>query len=133
MDAILVVNAGSSSVKFQIFGIEGAAPRRLIKGQLDGIGTRPRLSAAASDKSSLILTPEQEKELDQFQQEKVGIRKQLRAVRAGLDADIQRLGAWVKVLDIVVFPLILVGAVALIVTSRRQRSARVSSNKENNP
>ena len=55
MDAILVVNAGSSSVKFQIFGIEKAgALRRLIKGQLDGIGTRPRLSAAAGDKSSLI-------------------------------------------------------------------------------
>jgi acetate kinase len=54
MDAILVVNAGSSSVKFQIFGIEADAPRRLIKGQLDGIGTRPRLSAETSDKSSLI-------------------------------------------------------------------------------
>jgi ABC-type uncharacterized transport system involved in gliding motility auxiliary subunit len=91
------------------------------------------LQSKRSDKSSLILTPEQEKELDQFQQEKVGIRKQLRAVRAGLDADIQRLGAWIKVLDIIVFPLILVGAVALIVASRRQRSARVSSNKGNNP
>ena len=90
------------------------------------------LQSKRSDKSSLILTPEQEKELDQFQQEKLGIRKQLRAVRAGLDADIQRLGAWIKVLDIIVFPLILVGAVALIVASRRQRSARVSSNKENN-
>jgi acetate kinase len=54
MDAILVVNAGSSSVKFQIFGIEAGAPRRLIRGQLDGIGTRPRLSAETSDKSSLI-------------------------------------------------------------------------------
>jgi len=54
MDAILVVNAGSSSVKFQIFGIEGGALRRLIKGQIDGIGTRPRLSAAANDRSSLI-------------------------------------------------------------------------------
>jgi acetate kinase len=55
MDAILVVNAGSSSVKFQIFAIEEAgATRRLIKGQLDGIGTRPRLSAQASDRSSLI-------------------------------------------------------------------------------
>jgi acetate kinase len=55
MDAILVVNAGSSSVKFQIFGVEEAgALRRLIKGQLDGIGTRPRLRADASDKSSLI-------------------------------------------------------------------------------
>lgn len=91
------------------------------------------LQSKRSDKSSLILTPEQEKELDQFQQEKVSIRKQLRGVRAGLDADIQRLGTWVKILDIIIFPLILVGAVALIVASRRQRAVRVSSNKENNP
>ena len=55
MDTILVVNAGSSSVKFQVFGIEGTgALQRLIKGQIDGIGTRPRLAAQASDKSSLI-------------------------------------------------------------------------------
>jgi acetate kinase len=54
MDAILVVNAGSSSVKFQIFGVEGGALRRLIKGQLDGIGTRPRLSAERNDRSSLV-------------------------------------------------------------------------------
>ena len=55
MDAILVVNAGSSSVKFQIFAVEQApALRLLIKGQLDGIGTRPRLSARAGDKSSLV-------------------------------------------------------------------------------
>jgi acetate kinase len=55
MDAILVINAGSSSVKFEIFGIErDGALRRLIKGQLDGIGTHPRLFAQDSDKSSLI-------------------------------------------------------------------------------
>src|SRR6266545_2876197 len=55
MDAILVVNAGSSSVKFQIFGIEGGGSlKRLIKGQVDGIRTRPRLSAQGKDKSSLI-------------------------------------------------------------------------------
>jgi acetate kinase len=55
MDTILVVNAGSSSVKFQVFGAgrEGAADR-LIKGQMDGIGTRPRLRAQAADNSSLI-------------------------------------------------------------------------------
>jgi acetate kinase len=55
MDTILVVNAGSSSVKFQVFSVElnGALPR-LIKGQIDGIGTKPRLVAEASDKSSLI-------------------------------------------------------------------------------
>jgi acetate kinase len=54
MHAILVVNAGSSSVKFQIFGVEGGALRRVIKGQLDGIGTRPRLSAERNDRSSLV-------------------------------------------------------------------------------
>ena len=55
MDAILVVNAGSSSVKFQIFGIgEAGALRRLVKGQIDGIATRPRLTAKAADGSALI-------------------------------------------------------------------------------
>jgi len=49
MDTILVVNAGSSSVKFQVFSIEGEGTfRRQIKGQIDGIGTRPRLRASGS-------------------------------------------------------------------------------------
>lgn len=47
MDTILVVNAGSSSVKFQVFSIEGEGGlRRQIKGQIDGIGSRPRLRAS---------------------------------------------------------------------------------------
>jgi acetate kinase len=55
MDAILVVNAGSSSVKFQIFDSSAPdAPRRLLKGQVDGIGARPRLRAEASDGSPLV-------------------------------------------------------------------------------
>ena len=53
MDTILVVNAGSSSVKFQVFGVDGAASlRRLIKGQIDGIGTRPRLRAEGADRQA---------------------------------------------------------------------------------
>ena len=55
MDTLLVVNAGSSSVKFQVFGAEaGVEPRRLIKGQVDGVGTRPRLRAEAVDKAQLV-------------------------------------------------------------------------------
>jgi acetate kinase len=55
MDTILVVNAGSSSVKFQVFAIDGKGGlERLIKGQVDGIGTRPRLRAAAADQKPLI-------------------------------------------------------------------------------
>ena len=49
MDTVLVVNAGSSSVKFQIFSVEGEGRlRRQIKGQMDGIGSRPRLKASGA-------------------------------------------------------------------------------------
>ena len=54
MDTILVVNAGSSSVKFQIFSVEGEGKlRRQIKGQMDGIGSRPRLRASGANGDSL--------------------------------------------------------------------------------
>jgi acetate kinase len=49
MDTILVVNAGSSSVKFQLFEIGGRGdPVRQIKGQIDGIGSAPRLRASSA-------------------------------------------------------------------------------------
>jgi acetate kinase len=55
MDTILVVNAGSSSLKFQVFGIgEARALTCLTKGQIDGVGVQPRLRAEGADKSSLI-------------------------------------------------------------------------------
>ena len=54
MDTILVINAGSSSVKFQVFAINSLEPERVIKGQVDGIGSRPRLYAEASDKRLLV-------------------------------------------------------------------------------
>ncbi|MGY8666603.1 acetate/propionate family kinase [Bradyrhizobium sp. UFLA05-109] len=50
MDTILVINAGSSSVKFQVYSVEGEGTlRRQIKGQMDGIGSRPRLRASGAD------------------------------------------------------------------------------------
>ncbi len=45
-DSILVVNAGSSSIKFSVYGVGGTFDLVLsLKGQVDGIGTRPRLRA----------------------------------------------------------------------------------------
>jgi len=50
MDTLLIVNAGSSSVKFQVFAIDrDGRLRRQIKGQMDGIGSRPRLRATGSN------------------------------------------------------------------------------------
>lgn len=91
------------------------------------------LQSKRSDKSALILTPEQEKELDRFQEEKVSIRKQLRQVRAGLDAEIKTLGTELKILNIVVVPFAFVVVVLLIAVGRRRRRAPAATNKENNP
>jgi acetate kinase len=55
MDSILVVNAGSSSVKFEVFTIEGSADLKLqVRGQVDGIGTQPRLRGRGADGTQLI-------------------------------------------------------------------------------
>jgi acetate kinase len=54
MDTILVVNAGSSSVKFQVFGLDGDGRlSRQLKGQMDGIGSRPRLRATGPNGEKL--------------------------------------------------------------------------------
>jgi len=54
-DTILVVNAGSSSIKFQLFavGVDDRLERRM-KGQMEGIGTRPRLLTKGTTGETLI-------------------------------------------------------------------------------
>lgn len=55
MDSILVVNAGSSSVKFRVFEVDGPQTlRQLISGQMDGIGVRPKLKASGASDEKLI-------------------------------------------------------------------------------
>jgi acetate kinase len=55
MDAILVINAGSSSLKFQVFAIDADGDLDcLVKGQMDGVGTRPRLRASSPGNTSLV-------------------------------------------------------------------------------
>ena len=52
---ILVVNAGSSSLKFSVYGIEGASDLALAcKGQVEGLGTRPRLRASDAGGRGLV-------------------------------------------------------------------------------
>ena len=44
-DAIVVLNAGSSSLKFCVYAIDGEKLNAIVKGQLEGIGTSPRFKA----------------------------------------------------------------------------------------
>ena len=47
---VLVINAGSSSIKFELFAVDiGHALRSTLAGQLEGIGTRPHLKAKDAD------------------------------------------------------------------------------------
>jgi ABC-type uncharacterized transport system involved in gliding motility auxiliary subunit len=78
------------------------------------------LQSRRNDKSALILTAEQEKEIDRFQQQKLSIRKDLRAVRAGLDQDIKSLGVELKIINIIVVPVVF-AVIALLVGLARRR------------
>ena len=54
-ETILVVNAGSSSIKFQVFSVTSFGEiRRCLKGQVDGVGVRPRLLVAGSKDDTLL-------------------------------------------------------------------------------
>jgi ABC-type uncharacterized transport system involved in gliding motility auxiliary subunit len=81
------------------------------------------LHSKRNDKSALILTPEQQQEIEHFEAEKLRIRKQLRAVQAGLVSDIDRLGTELKVIDIIVMPAAFALAALLIAALRRRRPA----------
>ena len=48
-DSLLVINAGSSSIKFQLFDVAAHDQLELrLKGQIDGIGSQPRLLAKSA-------------------------------------------------------------------------------------
>lgn len=81
------------------------------------------LQAGKQDQDALILSPEQQAEIQRFQEEKLKIRKELRDVRRSLDQDIQRLGATLKFINIALVPLLVI-AVALVLWSLRRRRRR---------
>jgi len=90
----------------------------------DTEGKLTALEAGRSSKNTLTLSPEQEAELTRFQHERVRIRKELRDVRRSLDLDIERLGTWLKVINIALIPALLaIGAIALAITRRRKLQA----------
>jgi acetate kinase len=53
-ETILVVNAGSSSIKFMLFALDGGNLRQRMKGQIEGIGARLRLKASESGEAPII-------------------------------------------------------------------------------
>ena len=84
------------------------------------------LQSKRNDQASLALSPEQEVELKRFVAEKARVRKELRETQRGLDVDINRLNAWLKVLNIAIAPLLVAVAGVIILSLRRRRRTAVA-------
>ena len=81
------------------------------------------LQASRKDVSTTILSPEQETELQRFQQQRLRIRKELRQVQRNLDQQIEDLGTWLKVINIglVPFAITILSITALLLRRNRQQ------------
>ena len=82
------------------------------------------LQQARSDDNSLLMSPEQQAEIQRFLDEQVRIRQELRTVRRNLDADIDRLGSWLKAINVLILPVLLTLAAFGIVLILRNKKAR---------
>jgi ABC-type uncharacterized transport system involved in gliding motility auxiliary subunit len=78
------------------------------------------LQSTREDTGSLLLTSEQQSEIDRFVDQRASIRKELRAVQRGLDKDIEDLGTTLKIINIGLVPLLLTIATLLALWRRRR-------------
>ena len=82
------------------------------------------LQSAREDAGNLLMTEEQQAEIDRFIDRRTEIRQELRAVQRGLDQDIERLGTNLKIINVALVPLLLTVFV-LFAVWRRNRGRRV--------
>jgi acetate kinase len=63
-DAVLTINAGSSSLKFSLFRIEGGEPAPALAGEIEGIGTEPHMTAQDAKGQELVDRRWQDSDMD---------------------------------------------------------------------
>jgi ABC-type uncharacterized transport system involved in gliding motility auxiliary subunit len=93
-----------------------------------------KLQTSKPGSNDALLSADLTKEIDRFQQEKVRIRKELRAVKSGLERDIKTLGLWIKFINVLLVPLFLTGLALLVASwTKRRRHAIAMLRKGNAP
>ncbi len=98
-----------------------------LQAELDETEQRlAELQEARTDQGSLLMSSEQQEEIQRFLGEQVRIRSELRAVRRNLDSNIERLGTVLRVINIGLMPLLLTVAAltAVFVRRRKKKEAR---------
>jgi ABC-type uncharacterized transport system involved in gliding motility auxiliary subunit len=78
------------------------------------------LQSTREDTGSLLLSEEQQAEIDRFIDQRASIRKELRAVQRGLDKDIENLGTVLRIINIGLVPLLLTAGTLLVLWRRRR-------------
>lgn len=81
------------------------------------------LQSSREDTGSLLLTDEQQAEVDRFIDQRASIRTELRAVQRGLDKDIEDLGTFLRVANIGFVPALLTIGTLFAAWRRRKREA----------
>jgi ABC-type uncharacterized transport system involved in gliding motility auxiliary subunit len=83
-----------------------------------------KLQTAQPGGNEAILSPEAAQAIERFQEQKLAIRKELRAVKAGLETDIKALGIRLKLVNILVVPVVFTILALLVgLWHRRRRHA----------
>jgi ABC-type uncharacterized transport system involved in gliding motility auxiliary subunit len=100
------------------------ATEERLQNELDETEQRlVELQSAREDSGNILLTPEQQDEIDRFVDQRAAIRRELRAVQRGLDEDIERLGTVLKIINIGLVPLLLAMFAMIAVWRRNRRTA----------
>jgi ABC-type uncharacterized transport system involved in gliding motility auxiliary subunit len=100
------------------------AKEKQLQQQLDALEQKlAKLQPVTASGQAPALSRAQQAQLLQVQQQKLRIRKELRAVQHQLNADIETIGSRLKLLDILAMPALVVLA-ALVIAWRRRRQRR---------
>lgn len=76
------------------------------------------LQSSREDSGNILLSPEQQAEIDRFIDQRAEIRQELRAVQRGLDRDIENLGTLLKIINIGLVPVLLTTFILIAVWRR---------------
>jgi len=82
------------------------------------------LQQVKGQENQLIISAEQQQEIEKFKQRKLAVRKSLREVKRNLNKDIEELGNRIKLINIVLIPVLITLLMVLISWFRVQRKGQ---------
>ena len=91
-----------------------------------------KMQGAQPGGNEAILSPEMASQLESFQQKKLSIRKELRAVKAGLERDIKALGFRMKLLNVLLMPAIIIAIGLFVAMWRKKRRHAIAMLRKGN-